>query len=412
MKTPLKENFIKSIKELSGIDSDALLKSLDTPPEVSLRLNKRKPVDIYKDKERVAWCKSGIYLEERPDFILDPLWHAGAYYVQDASSMIYETVVEKLIIDFPSLKNNPEIKALDLCAAPGGKTTAMINALPDGSHVTANDVTAGRIAALKENLSRWGYPNVTVTNKDTAYYATKGEQFDIVAVDAPCSGEGMMRKDEDARSQWSAELVEKCATLQKEILKNAIKSLKPGGFLIYSTCTFNRKENEENAEFIAGSDLNPIDLKFPEEWGIQKGIETSLPAYRFMPHKTRGEGLFLTVFQKPYNNKGILTPQTFTRKEKLRYAIKGKKTGKEEEKIPEIENILSVDFDKGRFPLAELDKNQALAYLRRESITLNSDIPKGIVIVMYNGLPLGAVKNIGSRANNLLPKNRRILKRT
>lgn len=410
MKTPLKEDFIKSIKELPGIDSDSLLKALDCSPEISIRLNVRKPVEVFKDKAKVPWCDSGLYLDERPDFILDPLWHAGAYYVQDASSMIYETVIKKLLEKKDLSNKNARLKVLDLCSAPGGKTTAMINALPDGSHITANEISPKRVVALKENLSRWGYPNIIVTNKDSDYYASKGEQYDIVAVDAPCSGEGMMRKDEDARAQWTPELVENCASIQKEIIQNAIKALKPGGFLIYSTCTFNRRENEENVEYINNLGLKSVDLHFPSEWGILGGIGTNLPVYRFMPHKTRGEGLFLAVFQK-LNNAEETYKNDSLRQNIIKSQQDRKAKHKKEETIPEIEEILSVDFDCSKYPLAELNKEEALSYLRRESIILSPDIPKGIVIVTYKGLPLGAVKNIGSRANNLLPKKLRILKR-
>lgn len=411
MKTPLKKDFIDSIKELPGIDTESLIQALDSPPEISIRFNRRKTVDLFKDNVRVPWCESGVYLDERPDFILDPLWHAGAYYVQDASSMIYETVIKKLLEKFELSNKNSGLKVLDLCAAPGGKTTAMINALPDGADITANEISPKRVIALKENLSRWGYPNITVTNEGSDYYASKREQYDIVAIDAPCSGEGMMRKDEDARAQWSQELVESCASLQKGIIQNAVKTLNPGGFLIYSTCTFNRKENEENAEFITSLGLKPVDLHFPSEWNIQKGIGTDLPVYRFLPHKTRGEGLFLSVFQKPNSEEVSFKHKSFIQKRNYKSKKDKQVNQKKEERTPGIEEILSVDFDYNRFPHAELDKEEALAYLRRESIILPTDIPRGIVIVTYNGLPLGAVKNIGSRANNLLPKNRRILKR-
>ena len=392
MKNPLPTDFISMLHDLLGDEASSLINALEEPSVTSVRLNRRKPVAEFPESEKVPWCSSGRYLKERPEFIFDPLLHAGAYYVQDASSMIYETVAEKIIREFSSssecntdLKTSSayNYKVLDLCAAPGGKTTAMINAVPDGSEVTANEYSPKRVNALRENLDRWGYENVTVTNKDSSFFADQGEIYDIVAVDAPWSGEGMMRKEEIARTQWSPKLVEQCSTLQKEILKNAVEALKPGGFLIYSTCTFNRKENEENAEYIARElNLIPFDPGFPKEWGIQGGIGTDLPVSRFMPHKTKGEGLFLSVFRKP----GNWEP---TRKSKFKIERK------EEKKLPSV----------------DVDKDTALAYLRRESIKLPEDAPKGLVTITYKGLPLGEAKNIGSRANNLLPKNRRILKR-
>lgn len=392
----LKEEFIGMLTELLGKDEAMeLVKALRSSPVTSVRLNKRKPGAQFPEATKVPWCKSGFYLSTRPQFILDPLLHAGAYYVQEASSMIYETVIEKLLNRFQSEQINTNknklipqgdsptfLRVLDLCAAPGGKTTAMINALPNGCEIVANEYSPKRVGALKENLDKWGYPFVTVNNKNTAFYGGEGENFDIVAVDAPCSGEGMMRKEEIARSQWSFSLVNQCAMLQKEILENAVKALKPGGFLIYSTCTFNRKENEENAEYLVKEhSLEPINLEFPEDWNIRKGINTDLPVYRFMPHLTQGEGLFLAVFRKP----GEWCPSR--------------------KKAPAL-----LSTKEECYPEVEVDETTALAYLRRQSIVLSPDSPRGMVTITYKGLPLGPAKNIGSRANNLYPKNRRILK--
>lgn len=322
----------------------------------------------------------------------------------------------------------PPLALLDVCAAPGGKTTAMIDALPDGSRVVANEYVAKRAAILRENLAKWGYPDAIVTNCDSSRFAG-GDAFDIVAVDAPCSGEGMMRKEKAAIEQWSPQLIEECSSLQKEILENAVKAVAPGGFLIYSTCTFNRRENEENAEFIRSQlGMIPVDMGFPEEWGIPRGIDTDIPAYRFMPHKTEGEGLFLSVFRKPgewepkslrsvssSHDKGAevadrkQNPKRAIQRDKGRHANDREKKRKEPETVPEIQEILSLNFDRSRYPEADLTKEDAIAYLRRESITLPPDVPKGLVTVTYRGLPLGMVKNIGNRANNLYPKNWRIL---
>lgn len=396
----LPEEFKKEMRELLGEEAEELFKSLDTSPVTSVRLNLRKRGAEFENTTPVKWCKSGFYLSERPDFTLDPLLHAGAYYVQDASSMIYETVIHKLVDELRQIDLDARIRVLDLCAAPGGKTTAMINALPDGSEVTANEFSQKRVGILRENLIKWGYPNVTVTNRDTSFYASQGENYDIVAVDAPCSGEGMMRKDEFAREQWSPSLVKQCSHLQKEILGNAIQALKPGGFLIYSTCTFNRQENEENVEYaISELGLLPYDPEFPDEWGISRGINTSYPVCRFMPHKTKGEGLFLAVLRK--NGEWQTS---------LPKAIKKTNTIYKSE-IPEIEEILSTDFDKSKFPMVELNLQHALKYLRRETFTLSATDPKGLIVVSYKGLPLGLAKNIGTRVNNLYPKQWRILKR-
>lgn len=425
----LPSGFIEMAENLLGAEAEDFIRALELPPVVSVRLNSRKPSDAFQGATPVKWCDKGVYLPQRPIFTLDPLLHAGAYYVQDASSMIHLEVTRRVLAAFGEYSSSP-MCVLDMCAAPGGKTTAMIDALPDGSRVVANEYVGKRAGILRENLTKWGYPDAVVTNRGSEWFASGGEQFDIVAVDAPCSGEGMMRKDEDAVAQWSPELIKECAALQREILSNAVKALKPGGFLIYSTCTFNRIENEENAEFIASElGLIPFDLHFPEEWGIPGGIGTSLPVKRFMPHKTRGEGLFLAVFRKegdfepsnlPVGRKETkMTGKPSANERKVTKESKSDKRnqkGKASAKVqtpepPEIEEILSTDFPLNDFPSAELTLEQALSYLRRESIVLPASVQKGIVIVTYKGLPLGAVKNIGSRANNLYPKNWRIMMR-
>lgn len=417
----LPSGFIDQMRSLLGEETDNFLHAMELPPAVSIRLNRRKPGASFPEAKPVKWCRCGYYLPQRPVFTLDPLLHAGAYYVQDASSMIYHEVVCRLsqrLQQEADCSTPLPLSLLDLCAAPGGKTTAMIDALPDGSSIVANEYVAKRASILRENIAKWGYPDTVVTNLDSSRFVSNGDSFDIVAVDAPCSGEGMMRKEAEAIRQWSPELIENCAALQKEILSNAVETVKPGGYLIYSTCTFNRKENEENAQFIVSElGLEPVDMNFPEEWDIPSGIGTDLPVYRFMPHLTEGEGLFLSVFRKP----GEWTQSNTRKKEnalslKRTGAIKNYKSGKlslkserTSEDTPSIEQILSVDFDRSKFPEADVDLQRALSYLRKEAIILSPDIPKGLVIITYKGLPLGMAKNIGSRANNLYPKNWRIL---
>ncbi len=394
------------IKDLLDKEAPAFLDAMRKPPVVSVRLNSRKPGAEFPEGRPVKWCQTGFYLPERPVFTLDPLLHAGAYYVQDASSMIYREVVARLV--------SSPVSLLDLCAAPGGKTTAMIDALPDGSRIIANEYVGKRAAILKENLIKWGYPDVSVTNRDSSFFARSGDKFDIVAVDAPCSGEGMMRKDPDAVAQWSDDLISRCATLQREIVRNGSEALKPGGYLIYSTCTFNRRENEETAEYIRDAlGLIPIDMNFPEEWGIPRGIRTDIPCYRFMPHRTEGEGLFLAVFRKPdTEEEPEKIPErknfkTRTSQKERRPVQKGNSTLSE----PDITTVLATPLGHLPWPTVEVDKKTALSYLKRESVVLPEDSPKGYVVITYHGLPLGPAKNIGSRANNLYPKGWRILLR-
>lgn len=413
MTTELSQEFVSRVRTLPGVDADALVTALNTAPSVSVRLNRRKLTDAsrlgYGALEPVKWCANGFYLAERPKFTLNPLLHAGAFYVQDASSMIHETIVGHLA-ELYGLPASPLV--LDLCAAPGGKTTSMINALPDGAFVVANEVMPQRARILRENLLKWGYPDIMVTNSPAPRLAAAGAVFDIVAVDAPCSGEGMMRKDEEARTQWSPGLVRQCAALQREILTSAVEALRPGGFLIYSTCTFNADENECNVEWLAaGMGLEPIDLRLPAEWGIGSQLGSDIPALRFMPHITRGEGLFAAVLRKPGEP---ATPAHGRALDSLRKSARVILDGipetnmKGKTEIPASEWTLSTRFPRDRFPEADLDLDTALRYLRHEAITLPADTPRGFVTVTYQGLPLGFVKNIGNRANNLYPAEWRI----
>lgn len=407
---PLPAGFIAEMKSMLGPEQGALLaRSLDEAPSVSIRFNRRKVgsqreilshFDLTQT-EGVPWCSSGIYLPSRPDFIHDPLMHAGAYYVQEAASMVYESLIEDLAREFPA---DMSLAVLDLCAAPGGKTTAMLNGLIGRRYaVVANEYDRKRVTALKENLDKWGDPNVIVTNSSSADIAKLEDRFDIVAVDAPCSGEGMMRREPVARSQWSERLVSQCSALQREILSDAVKALKPGGFLIYSTCTFNRGENEENVEWLSRA----------------FGLESTSKPQRFMPHLMRCEGLFVAVFRKPLGDISA-TPSRVVSLNSL--SVELNKAGarilscgtelsvsKGGLDIPSSRQVLSYGYDKGKFPYVDLSRDDAVTYLRRLPLTLPADVPLGFVAVGFCGLPLGLVKNIGTRANNLYPAEWRII---
>lgn len=413
----LPEGFREQMSELLGEDYESFREAMNRQPETSIKINIRKCKDVgelgYDSLEPVKWCSSGYYLAERPLFTANPLLHAGVFYVQDASSMIYEEVVKRIMPMV--LDTSAEPRVLDLCAAPGGKTTSIINAVPDNAFVVANEYVPNRASILKENLIKWGFPNFAITNSPTKDIARLEEEFDLVAVDAPCSGEGMMRKDDTAVSQWGEGLQNQCASLQKEILRDAFKALKPGGFLIYSTCTFNRKEDEENAEFIANElGMVPLDMDFPDEWGIGRGIDTDIPCYRFMPHITRGEGLFFAVFRKEgdYPKAQSTRFDSFIKllKSKTKVICIGipKTVEKGKLSIPASESVLAADFDNEQFSAVELSIDEARSYLRHEVLRLPEDTPKGYVTVKYNGHPLGLVKNIGSRANNMYPSNWKI----
>lgn len=451
----LPDGFMVLIRdEIGEKRADNLFSALRGEPETSLRVNRRKsPNDIlYPDMTPVPWCLSGSYLAERPSFTHNPLMHAGVFYVQDASSMVYESIVE-------SLSDGNPIYVCDLCAAPGGKTTAILNALPDGSVMLANEFTTSRANILKENLIKYGYPDVIVTNSDTARLAMLKNRFNIVAVDAPCSGEGMMRKEETARTQWSEGLIKKCAALQREILGNAVDMLAPGGFLIYSTCTFNTIEDEDNAAWITETfGLEPIDTGLSGSNGIEAQVKGNIPCLRFIPGCIRGEGLFISVFRKPEGTEGsyrtsklkkkgktdskvkidprlmaaarsmiegdyeiinheghilALSPSTASLLESLPKGVKIMSAGieigeiKGKDLIPSHQLAMSTAISNS-FPKVELSLDEALLYLSKDTINLTGRSPLGYAMVTFQGFPLGFIKNLGNRANNLYPSEYRI----
>lgn len=274
-----------------------------TAPEVAVRVNRRKlraadvPDDwlpeVCRGAEKVAWWPEGYLLPERPDFTHDPAMHQGLYYVQDASSMITAHVVAAL----SARLGGAPLLMLDACAAPGGKSTAALDALPVGSMLVANEFDFRRASILAENIQKWGCPAVAVSRGDTARFRRLPELFDIVAADVPCSGEGMMRKDSQACAQWSERLVDECAARQWEIVENLWETLAPGGLFIYSTCTFNTRENERIADrMIADLGAEPVALPLPEGSGI---VVDGKGRMRFLPTRLRGEGLFMAILRKP-----------------------------------------------------------------------------------------------------------------
>ena len=447
----LPELFIEQIHGLLPEDeANALISSLsESDPSVSVRVNKVKCENLPKSNV-VNWCNRGFYIDERPQFTFDPALHAGCYYVQDASSMFLAYAIDSLVD-----KNKP-VRYLDLCAAPGGKTTTAIDALPEGSLVVANEIMSNRAQILKENIIKWGNPNCVVTNNDSAAYSKMEHFFDIIAADVPCSGEGMMRKDDEAVAQWSPGLVKECAERQREIVDNAWQALRPGGLFIYSTCTFNRPENEDIVEYLVNElGAESIDLNPPTEWNIHTAINTATHGYHFFPHRTRGEGLFLAVVRKP-DDEPLRTIKSSSKKkaqkekpiqipaevkdwiansksvkfitnadnisaisaeysdeieilrDNLRVIYCGcdVATAKGKDMIPSHALALSTSINSDAFSTCEVDYATAIAFLRGE--TINVDAPRGYVLVKYNGMTLGFVKNLGNRANNLYPKEWRI----
>ena len=268
--TTIDSLFAEQIGNLLGAEQAAdLLRALEhSEPSVSVRVNERRGAQVPAGADRVPWCPQGFYCVDRPAFTFDVDHHAGMYYVQDASSMFIAHVIRNLV-DAP-------VRYLDLCAAPGGKTTAAVQALPEDSLVVANEYVAGRARVLADNVMRWGSDNVVVTNAAPAALGRLTHHFDVVAADVPCSGEGMMRKDDEAVAQWSPALVEQCAARQRSILDDVWPALRPGGLMIYSTCTFNLAENEQMVNYlIEHFGAEPVAVPIQDEWHIAPAIDSS-----------------------------------------------------------------------------------------------------------------------------------------
>ncbi len=355
------------------------LQSFEEPAPVSIRLNPHKAGGMtVADGEAVAWCRQGYYLNQRPSFTMDPLLHAGCYYVQEAASMFLDEVLRQHLPPHAGM-------ALDLCAAPGGKSTLLRAALPEDCVLYSNEPLRQRANILAENVAKWGWKNHYVTNLYPQDYRKSRLLFDVIVCDVPCSGEGMFRKDASTIREWSPQQVEKCWQLQRDIVGDAWACLQDGGLLIYSTCTFNIKENEENIRWMMetfDAEVLPVDVR--AEWHITGSLLPGFtaPVYRFIPGISRGEGLFMAVLRKPG------TPRAVRPKSPLRTLGSA---------------LLAADG-----PQVDVSYQQAIAYLRHEALVLPADTPRGIVTICFDGHALGLAKNIGSRANNLYPKEWKI----
>ena len=403
----LPEEFVQYTRELMGDERfDRYLESFSEEPPVSIRLNPLKTKDgrwRVTGGESVPWCRDGYYLRRRPNFTFDPLLHAGCYYVQEAASMFLDTVLRQLL---PTVnRKSPNGRCLDLCAAPGGKSTLMRTLLPEGSVLYSNEPVRQRASILLENITKWGWPDCIVTNSYPRDYRRAKLLFDVILCDVPCSGEGMFRKDAATIGEWSPQNVEKCWRLQREIVSDAWPCLCDGGLFIYSTCTFNTKENEENIRWICDefdAEVLPVETRL--EWNITGSLLSGFaaPVYRFIPGISRGEGLFMAVLRK--KEKGGAGS------ERPDYTGGRKKANRGTDMLNVLGNQPSHLPPLNAHPphRVELSYQQAMAFLRREALTLPEDTPLGIVEVCFLGQSLGTVKNIGTRANNLYPKEWKI----
>ena len=442
-------DFIEEMRQQLGPEADLLFRALDEEPTTAIRLNdKVNTLTFDCDIDEVPWHLEGYYLEERPQFTLDPLFHTGAYYVQEASSMFIQQALDQYV--------SPNSIILDLCAAPGGKSTLISQFLDKDGLLVSNEVVRQRVFILSENIQKWGNGNTVVTHNQAGDFGDRCRNlFDCVLVDAPCSGEGMFRKDLNARAEWSKKNVKMCAERQRKILMDVWDALRPGGILIYSTCTFNKEENEHNVEWAAeclGAEV--LELDYDPDWGITEGF----PGYHFYPHKVKGEGLYICVLQKnmedyaPFRIPAPKKPQQQQKVEEeallqtwlkfpqdwvfrqgdrfiTAYPARHKELidyltscltcislgfGISEKKrvamVPQHSLSMAKALRKDAFPCLDLSLEKALAYLRSDTIEVEQGMPTGIALLTYEDVPLGFVKNVGNRLNNLYPKEWRIRK--
>lgn len=442
-------DFITRTRALLGDEYEKLEAALQADVPVSIRINRPKGMKA-PETSPVGWSDTGYYLPERLSFTFDPLFHAGAYYVQEASSMFLEQAIRNFVTE--------PVRCLDLCAAPGGKSTHLLSTLPEGSLLVSNEVIRSRSNILAENITKWGNPNNIVINNDPEEIGRLTHLFDVIVTDVPCSGEGMFRKDTDSTGEWSVANVNLCAARQRRIIHDIWDALKPGGLLIYSTCTYNTEEDEDNIHYIT-EELGAKALAIPvkEEWQITGALRHDHPVYRFFPHKTKGEGFFLAALRKAPGETEEIRPRNKSKKERgkaapvlpsvvndwveeagkfrfelindtiqaipsahqeawqliagqCRIVTAGIRIGeiKGKDILPAHSLAMSTSLNREAFTTVEINWEDAVKYLKKEVLLLPEETKKGYVLVCYNGFPLGFVKHLGNRANNLYPQEWRI----
>ncbi len=441
----LPEALLADIREITGFDEAAFIAAHDTGAITSVRRHPVKEGATITGK-RVPWSTTGIYLAERPVFTLDPAFHAGAYYVQEASSMFLEQAWRHAV------PTDAPVRVLDLCAAPGGKTTLLASLLHRDSLLVSNEVIRSRASILHENAVRWGYTNNWVTSNDPRDFLALTSYFDAIVIDAPCSGSGLFRKDPDALKEWSEANVQLCSARQQRIIADIWPSLKQDGVLIYATCSFSPAEDEDILDSVAEEyAAESIRIPLDGQWGIVETVsEKGMYGYRFFPDKVNGEGFFIAVIRKTdseqvlkpakgrlqnlskikdqavhllgdkniqliipakdqYNAINALHEQDYMLLSQALYFRKaGLELGQPTQKewIPAHDVALSIDAS-GSLPAVDVSKEMALKFLKREDID-TEQMQRGWNIVKFNNLGLGWIKVLQNRANNHLPKHWRI----
>ncbi len=458
MSIAIPEEFIRRMESEMGDEiARELVESLDGESPTSIRVNPYKMKSRPEGMESVPWSRYGFYLEERPQFTYDSAFHAGAYYVQEASSQFVGHILASASEDLEGAK------ILDTCAAPGGKSTLYSTIVGHEGLVVANEINRQRASVLADNARKWGLGNIVVVNGDTEQLAQFESYYDVVAVDAPCSGEGMFRKMEAAREEWNEGAPKMCAERQIEITQNAWRALKPGGIFIYSTCTFNRTENEalieRFEEWADGEVARFDDVELDESWGVTPGEVGAFQTFRFMPHRTKGEGFFVAVARKsfdaggrirfPKSRKTIFSPLSridlaecarwVEQPERMSFYMVGDTIYgyyiAQVDNIKRLAESLHVIYSgvavgqifKGKMSpdgalalftgvnlesanVTTLDNEQILTYLRKGDVAA-SNFEEGINMVAdENGYIVGFVKRIGNRVNNRYINSLRILK--
>lgn len=437
------EPFLVAMKQRLGQEFASWQSAMEETPPISIRTNPLK-IATKLDLSEVPWTSNGYYLPRRPLFALDPAWHAGAYYVQEASSMMIEAAIPDELMKAPVI-------ALDLCAAPGGKSTHLSEILHPHSLIVSNEVIKQRSRILEENLTRWGNGNSMITQLDPSVIGKNSEFFDLILVDAPCSGEGMFRKDPEAVHEWSSDHVVLCANRQQRILQDIWPALKPGGFLVYSTCTWNQEEDEKQiSRLLAETNAEVVTFQVEDEWGMTLIGGAQASGYLSLPHKAKGEGFFISLLRKPGNRE----KQSFRKVKKLNLASR-KQREMVQHLIPdewslfehhggifglpsqavdpseylinsipiislgvELGEIKGKDFRPGAdsafwsylnhtdYTKVPLSIENALRFLRRDPIP--GITQRGWLLMTYQDIPLGWAKGLGNRINNYYPQGWRL----
>jgi len=440
------QSLIDSLHGVPGFDEAGFTQAHLQPAVTSIRLHPVKQSKAFADNVQVPWCPQGRYLVERPVFTLDPLYHAGAYYVQEASSMLLHYLLKQV------LPTNENLRVLDLCAAPGGKSTLIASLLDESSLLISNEVIRTRASILEENMTRWGYMNSWVTSNDPAVFGKVPGYFDVIVVDAPCSGSGLFRKDARAIDEWSEANVQLCSGRQQRILADVWPALKENGVLIYATCSFSQQEDEEILDWLGGKfEVETINVQILEEWGIVEvnSSRHGISGYRCFPGKAKGEGFFIAALRKKEsadnirfakskseNDKKIAQQASFLFKgqepvflqldkethiaiipqheadlQLLRKSFFLRKAGLQtgmpaaKEWIPAHDTALGIAL-ADTISSIDVNREQALRFLKKEE--MDTVAAKGWHVVKYEGLGLGWVKSLGNRMNNYLPKHWKI----